>query len=57
MSNLEMSYDGRTFPKLGKKMLSLSPLARQRVAPDDSVLGQFANQAGRGLLPVTQPQA
>ena len=32
-------------------MLSLSPLARQRVAPDDSVLGPFANPAGRGLAP------
>src|SRR6185436_6303937 len=50
-NNLEMSYDGRTWPKLGKKMLSLSPLAKQRVAPDDSVLGPFANQAGRGLAP------
>src|SRR5882724_8450091 len=46
-----MSYDGRTWPKLGKKMLSLSPLAKQQVAPDDSVLGPLANQAGRGLLP------
>jgi len=50
-NNLEMSYDGRTWPKLGKKMLSLSPLAKQRVAPDDSVLGPLANQAGRGLEP------
>jgi len=50
-NNLEMSYDGRTWPKLGKKMLSLSPLAKQQVAPDDSVLGPLANQAGRGLLP------
>ena len=50
-NNLEMSYDGRTWPKLGKKMLSLSPLAKQRAAPDDSVLGPLANQAGRGLAP------
>ena len=50
-NNLEMSYDGRTWPKLGKKMLSLSALAKQRVAPDDSVLGPLANQAGRGLAP------
>ena len=48
-NNLEMSYDGRTWPKLGKKMLSLSPLAKQRVAPDDSVLGPLANQGGRTL--------
>jgi hypothetical protein len=32
-------------------MLSLSPLAKQTVAPDDSVLGAFANLAGPGLLP------
>jgi cytochrome c peroxidase len=50
-NNVEMAYDGRTWPKLGKKMLSLRPLAKQRVAPDDSVLGKLANPAGRGLLP------
>jgi len=47
----EMAYSGRTWPKIGKKMLSLAPLAKQRVAPDDSVLGALANQAGPGLLP------
>jgi cytochrome c peroxidase len=47
----EMAYSGRTWPKLGKKMLSLSPLAKQRVAPDDSVLGALASLAGPGLLP------
>src|SRR5260370_7583269 len=31
-------------------MLSLSPLAKQEVAPDDSVLGPLANPAGRGFL-------
>lgn len=46
---LEMSYAGRTWPKLGKKMLSLRPLALQRVAADDSVLGGMARAAGRGL--------
>src|SRR5207237_1651182 len=51
VNNLEMSYDGRTWPKLGKKMLSLRPQAKQRVAPNDSVLGPLANPAGRGLLP------
>jgi cytochrome c peroxidase len=47
----EMAYSGRTWPKLGKKMLSLAPLAKQRVAPDDFVLGSMANLAGPGLLP------
>jgi hypothetical protein len=44
-----MSYEGRTWAKLGQKLLSLRPLARQRVAPDDSVLGPLADGSGRGL--------
>jgi cytochrome c peroxidase len=51
VNDQEMAYSGKTWPKLGKKMLSLAPLARQRVAPDDSVLGPLANLAGPGLLP------
>jgi cytochrome c peroxidase len=51
LSNVEMAYDGRTWPKLGRKLLALQPLARQRLAPDDSVLGAVANPNGRGLLP------
>src|SRR5207244_1999680 len=51
MNSAELSYDGRTWPKLGKKMLSLAPLASQRVAADDSVLGPYANANGRGLAP------
>ena len=38
-SDFEMSARGRTFPKIGKKMLSLPPLAKQAVSPQDSVLG------------------
>jgi cytochrome c peroxidase len=49
--SVEMSYEGRSWPALGRKMLSLRPLARQRVAPDDSVLGRYANPSGPGLLP------
>ncbi len=49
LDHLEMSYEGRTWPKLGKKMLSLRPLALQRVATDDSVLGPLAEAGGRGL--------
>lgn len=45
----EMSYEGRTWPKLARKLLSLAPLALQRVAPDDSVLGPLARLGGRGL--------
>ena len=43
MNAVEMSYEGRTWPKLGKRMLALRPLALQRVDPDDSVLGLYAN--------------
>ncbi|MFN0103615.1 MAG: cytochrome-c peroxidase [Bryobacteraceae bacterium] len=49
LDHLEMSYAGRTWTKLGKKMLSLPPLALQRVAPDDSVLGRMARLGARGL--------
>jgi hypothetical protein len=44
-----MSYDGRTWPMVGRKMLSLRPLAKQTVAADDSVLGPYADASGRGL--------
>ena len=41
LSNLEMSFNGRTFAKLGKKMLSFQhALTNQQVAPDDSVFFQ-----------------
>lgn len=53
LSDFEMSCAGRTFPKLGKKLLSLRPLARQIVHPEDSVLGPIASSRGnpnaRGL--------
>jgi len=49
LDHLEMSYAGRTWPQLGKKMLSLRALALQRVAPDDGVLGRMARAGERGL--------
>jgi cytochrome c peroxidase len=49
LDEAEMSYHGRTWPMLGRKMLAARPLASQRVAPDDSVLGPLANRNGRGL--------
>lgn len=49
LANLEMSYAGRTFPILGKKMLSVTPLAQQVVAPDDSVLGRLSRSPSTGL--------
>ncbi len=40
LSDMEMSYRGRSFPDLGRKMLGLPrALPSQIVAPDDSVLG------------------
>jgi cytochrome c peroxidase len=39
LNDTEMSYHGRTFPQLGRKMLSLTPLGKQLVHPNDSELG------------------
>ncbi|MBI4910731.1 MAG: cytochrome C peroxidase [Acidobacteria bacterium] len=50
LNEVEMSYEGRTWNKLARKTLSVAPLARQRVAADDSLLGAFANPDGPGLL-------
>jgi cytochrome c peroxidase len=45
LNNVEMSYDGRTFPELGRKLLSLTPLGQQTVHPADSVLGPLSRAA------------
>jgi len=42
LNDVEMSYRGRTFPQLGRKMLSLTPLAVQTVHPYDSELGAYS---------------
>lgn len=47
----EMSFDGRAWRDLGRKMLTLTPLGRQDVSADDSVLAAFANLSDRGLRP------
>lgn len=49
LSSVEMSWRGRSFPEVGRKMFSLSPLALQQVAADDSVLGSYAAHSGPGL--------
>jgi cytochrome c peroxidase len=51
LSAIEMSCRGRSFADLGRKILRSAPLARQRVSPDDSVLGALARADGPGLLP------
>jgi cytochrome c peroxidase len=48
-SDVEMSATGRPFVKMGKKMLMLTPLALQQVAPDDSVLGSLSAAPANGL--------
>jgi cytochrome c peroxidase len=46
LSDVEMSYGGRRFPDLGRKLVSshLQPLALQRVARNDSALGSLSRQ-------------
>jgi cytochrome c peroxidase len=48
LSDFEMSFLGRNWPKIGKKLLQsgVTPLANQLVATDDSRLGPFSNQGG-----------
>src|SRR3989475_2573978 len=52
-SNFALACTGRTVNKVGKKMLSLTPLAKQWVDPTDSVLGVLAKSrtspGARGL--------
>lgn len=50
-NSVEMSWNGRSFPQLGKKMLRVvkTPLAQQMVASNDSVLGGLSNGSGPGL--------
>jgi cytochrome c peroxidase len=48
-SDIEMSATGRPFVKMGKKMLTLTPLGLQQVATDDSVLGSFSAFPNNGL--------
>ena len=47
-SDFEMSFRGRTFSHIGKRLLALPPLAKQLVHPKDSVLGPLA-KPGKGL--------
>ena len=49
LSGVEMSFAGRTWPDLGKKMLTLRPLAGQDVNVDDSVLKTRRHGSGLGL--------
>jgi cytochrome c peroxidase len=48
-SDVEMSATGRPFVKMGKKVLSLTPLVLQQVSPNDSVLGPLSDAPFTGL--------
>jgi cytochrome c peroxidase len=50
-NSVEMSWNGRQFPELARKLLYLKPLALQAVHPQDSVLGPLATPGGKGLAP------
>jgi cytochrome c peroxidase len=57
LSNFEMSFDGRNWAKLGKKLLQpgVTPLANQLVDPNDSVLGPYSGQRSAVGGPVDRP--
>jgi cytochrome c peroxidase len=48
LSKFEMSFDGRNWAKIGKKLLQkgVTPLANQLVDSTDSILGRYSNQNG-----------
>jgi len=45
---VEMSFDGRTWPELGRKLLGLQPLAQQDVSRADSLLAPYVDTTGGG---------
>src|SRR5262249_31143817 len=49
LNSVEMSFAGRTFPELGRKMLGLVPLATQLTSTADSVLGGLSRVNNPGL--------
>lgn len=53
LSSFEMSCAGKTFPKLGRKLLSMQPLALQEVHSNDSVLNPVQVD---GKVPYTYSQ-
>lgn len=67
LSDFEMSFAGRNWAKVGKKLLQgystaatfddVTPLANQLVATTDSVLGPFSNQGGSVCAALGRPTA
>lgn len=48
-TGIEMSFNGLTFPMLGRKLLRVQPLAKQKVSRHDSVLGRLSAAPRTGL--------
>lgn len=59
LSDFEMSFAGRNWAKIGKRMLQagVTPLANQLVATTDSRLGPFSNQGGSVCGTLVRPVA
>lgn len=57
LSEFEMSFQGRNWQKIGKKLLQngVVPLANQLVDPTDSVLGPYSGQRSTIGGPVNRP--
>jgi cytochrome c peroxidase len=54
-SDLEMSFFGRPFRDVGRKLLTLRPLGLQLVHPSDSVLGSLSRASLSGTLVKGKP--
>lgn len=50
LSGVEMSWVGRDWPDVGRKLIRSRPLAQQVVDPTDGVLGTLANPTRPGLV-------
>jgi cytochrome c peroxidase len=66
LSDFELSFRGRNWPRIGKKLLQgdgsaarpdVVPLAAQLVSTSDSVLGPFSNQGGSQCAALGRPVA
>jgi len=53
LSDFEMSYAGKSFPLLGRKMISAMPLRDQFIDPTDVHLGQYSAFPLRGVTGTT----
>jgi cytochrome c peroxidase len=49
LSDVEMSWIGRSWPEVGRKLLPMRPLALQEVHPSDSRLAVVRHPSGKGL--------